>query len=260
MYSDVPDAGGKGSEEELAQLAAAFRHMPVGMVILDCELRCIRVNEALAQINGLLPEDHIGLSIFDVIPTFSVRMEAAFRQVLSSGEPLARIEVSSVAPGYSEERHFWESIAPLCDDRDGRIHWLLVSVMDVTDRIRAKQSPRAATSDSIIAPNINLLQDGIDLSTPLLGKMVLEIAAILAEANGNIIRKRSKAPSAAHARRRLGSRSPLLSPEKLDTARHLMTNTELTMAEVAARVGVSRTTLYRALMRNAPVKHYSRDI
>jgi DNA invertase Pin-like site-specific DNA recombinase len=94
------------------------------------------------------------------------------------------------------------------------------------------------------------LQDGIDPSTPM-GKAMLQIAAVFAEMERNLIRERTKAGlSAARARGRVGGRPSLLSPEKLDTAKRLMASPELTMAEVAARVGVSRTTLYRALMRD----------
>lgn len=97
------------------------------------------------------------------------------------------------------------------------------------------------------------LQDGIDPSTPM-GKAMLQIAAVFAEMERNLIRERTKAGlSAARARGRLGGRPPLLSPEKLDTAKRLMASPELTMAEVAARVGVSRVTLYRALKRDEPL-------
>lgn len=99
------------------------------------------------------------------------------------------------------------------------------------------------------------LQDGIDPST-VMGKAMLQIGAVFAEMERNLLRERTNAGlAAARARGRLGGRKPCLSAEGLDTARRLMADPLLTMEEVAARVGVGRTTLYRALgrMRATPV-------
>ena len=93
------------------------------------------------------------------------------------------------------------------------------------------------------------LQDGIDPSS-VMGKAMLQIGAVFAEMERNLLRERTKAGlAAARARGRLGGRKPRLSAEGLDTARRLMADPLLTMNEVAARVGVGRTTLYRALGR-----------
>lgn len=146
MYSNIPDIGDTDLEEELAQLTAAFRHMPAGMAMLDRELRYIRVNEALAGMNGLAPDAHAGLLVFDVVPDISGQMEAAFRHVLETGKPLVGVEVSGFSPGQGEERHYSENVTPL-RDRDGCINWLLVSVMDVTDRVKAERSLRAALGE-----------------------------------------------------------------------------------------------------------------
>lgn len=93
------------------------------------------------------------------------------------------------------------------------------------------------------------LQDGIDPST-VMGKAMLQIGAVFAEMERNLMRERTKAGlSAARARGRLGGRPLALSAAKLDTARRLMTDPELTMEDIANRIGVSRSTLYRSLGR-----------
>ena len=98
------------------------------------------------------------------------------------------------------------------------------------------------------------LQDGIDPSS-VMGKAMLQIGAVFAEMERNLLRERTKAGlAAARARGRLGGRKPRLSAEALDTARRLMADPMLTMHEVAARVGVGRTTLYRALGRAGSAK------
>ena len=95
------------------------------------------------------------------------------------------------------------------------------------------------------------LQDGIDPSS-VMGKAMLQIGAVFAEMERNLLRERTKAGlAAARARGRLGGRKPRLSADGLDTARRLMADPMLSMGEVASRLGVGRTTLYRALSRAA---------
>ena len=84
----------------------------------------------------------------------------------------------------------------------------------------------------------------------VMGRAMLQIGAVFAEMERNLLRERTCAGlAAARARGRLGGRRPHLSADKLDTARRLLADPMLSMAEVAARVGVGRTTLYRALDR-----------
>ena len=93
------------------------------------------------------------------------------------------------------------------------------------------------------------LQDGIDPAS-VMGKAMLQIGAVFAEMERNLLRERTKAGlAAARARGRLGGRKPRLSADGLDTARRLMADPMLTMEEIASRLGVGRTTLYRALGR-----------
>jgi len=121
-------------------------------------------------------------------------------------------------------------------DRLGRTTHQLVGLLEQFEREGVK---------------LKSLQDGIDPSTTM-GKAMLQIGAVFAEMERNLIRERTRAGlSAARARGRLGGRKPTVTPAHLDTARRLMADQDLSMAEIAARVGVGRTTLYRALDRAA---------
>ena len=98
------------------------------------------------------------------------------------------------------------------------------------------------------------LQDGMDPST-VMGKAMFQIAAVFAEMERALLRERTRAGlSAARARGRKGGRPTSVTPAKLDTAKRLMGDPALTMAEVAGRIGVARTTLYRALARESTIE------
>lgn len=80
------------------------------------------------------------------------------------------------------------------------------------------------------------------------GMLVFHVFSALAEFERAMIRERTTAGlEAARARGRKGGRPPGLSKEGIRDARQLLRNPEITVAEVAQRVGVSVSTLYRHL-------------
>lgn len=93
------------------------------------------------------------------------------------------------------------------------------------------------------------LQETIDTTSPG-GRLVFHVFAALAEFERDLIRERTNAGlAAARARGRTGGRPSLLTKEKLDTARRLYAQKDMTVAKIGEVLGVSRTTVYRALHR-----------
>lgn len=91
------------------------------------------------------------------------------------------------------------------------------------------------------------LTEAIDTTTPG-GKLVFHIFGALAEFERAIIRERTRAGlEAARARGRKGGRPAKLRAQDLKAARALLADRSITVAEVAARLGVSPATLYRHL-------------
>lgn len=91
------------------------------------------------------------------------------------------------------------------------------------------------------------LQESIDTTTPG-GKLVFHIFAALAEFERDLISECTKAGlDAARARGRVGGRKPSMTPQKIAAAKAMRDVGDHTMAEIAAAVGVGRSTLYRHL-------------
>jgi DNA invertase Pin-like site-specific DNA recombinase len=77
---------------------------------------------------------------------------------------------------------------------------------------------------------------------------VFNIFGALAELERELIRERTHAGlAAAHVRGRKGGRPRKLAPRQVATARTLWGGGKHSVTEVAAMLGVSRNTLYRAL-------------
>ena len=95
------------------------------------------------------------------------------------------------------------------------------------------------------------LQENIDTTTSG-GRLVFHIFASLAEFERDLITERTNAGlAAARARGRVGGRPPSLTGDKLTTARKLYDQQDLTVAQIGNILGVSRSTIYRALRRES---------
>jgi DNA invertase Pin-like site-specific DNA recombinase len=91
------------------------------------------------------------------------------------------------------------------------------------------------------------LTEAIDTTTNS-GKLIFHIFASLAEFERGIIRERTKAGlAAARGRGRKGGRPSALADNDLAAAKALLRDPNITVEEVAQRVGVSPSTLYRHL-------------
>jgi DNA invertase Pin-like site-specific DNA recombinase len=91
------------------------------------------------------------------------------------------------------------------------------------------------------------ITEAIDTTTPG-GRLVFHIFAALAEFERSIIRERTTAGlAAARERGRVGGRPPALKNKDIDVAKALLADPAITAKDVAARLGVSLSTLYRHL-------------
>ena len=121
------------------QLAAIYQASPVGLAVLDADLRYVRVNDMLAQWNGAPAEAHVGRRISEMIPDLSEQAKDLFRRVLG-GEPVWGQEVVGPTPGRPEGISVWrENWVPLRDAR-GTVSGIAVSCEDVTEERLAQRA------------------------------------------------------------------------------------------------------------------------
>jgi PAS domain S-box-containing protein len=127
------------SMDELEQL---YVRAPLGLGLLDRELRFVRINDALAEMNGFPAAEHIGKAVWDLLPDLRSSAEPALRQVVATGKILRDFEISGVTaarPG--EVRHWREQFYPLRGD-DGTVLGIGIICEEVTERKRQDQALR----------------------------------------------------------------------------------------------------------------------
>ncbi len=115
---------------------------PIGLAVLDRELRYLYVNPALAAIGGMSAVESLGLRIDRVVPAFAVDTIAALSRVLTEGEPIRDLEVSGQTRAGGPERT-WLLSAEGLRDALGETAGLTLGVVDITERKRREEAVAA---------------------------------------------------------------------------------------------------------------------
>lgn len=115
---------------------------PIGIAVLDRELRYVHINRQLADSNGLPPEAHIGRTPQQVLPLIGAGLEAIMRQVLASGVAECNFAASAeIPPGSGCITHWNASYHPRFD-RQGQPCGIIAMVEDVSLKKQAEQAIR----------------------------------------------------------------------------------------------------------------------
>ncbi|MFF6996430.1 SpoIIE family protein phosphatase [Streptomyces sp. NPDC008313] len=127
----------RGVERDLALSHSLVNQTPVGIGVLDTDLRWVSVNPALQRLNGLSEEAVRGRRLGEVLPDLDVEaIESRARHVLASGRPLLDQQSVGRTPAQAQDRAYSESYHRI-DDAEGRVLGLAMSVLDVTERQQA---------------------------------------------------------------------------------------------------------------------------
>ncbi|MFF5931326.1 SpoIIE family protein phosphatase [Streptomyces hydrogenans] len=140
--------------ENLAAMESLFTQSPIGLALLGPDLRFLRVNDALARMNGVTAAEHVGRRLTEVVPGVNaVSLESLMRQVLDSRTPVIDARRVGRTPADPGRDHMWScSYAPLVDRgtrtgpggpapadsaadpaRSGRLLGIIASLVDITE-------------------------------------------------------------------------------------------------------------------------------
>lgn len=143
MGSIVPPVGDEADAgRHLADLQEVYDTAPIGMCTVDLDLRYIRINRRMAELNGHTVEEHVGQRVRDLIPAMAEAVEAPLREVISTGKPLLNVEVrgtTAAAPG-GETHAYLVSYYPLM--RDGHVAGVNTVVQEITKRKAVEEKLR----------------------------------------------------------------------------------------------------------------------
>ncbi|MET7430111.1 SpoIIE family protein phosphatase [Streptomyces flaveolus] len=140
-------------ETDLALCERLINQSPIGLALLDPDLRYLLVNPALERIDGIPAEDHLGRRLRETLPFPDVdTVESALRQVLTTGTPLLDQYHVGRPRSDPEHEHAWSLSFYRLEDPGGRVLGAATSVVDVTERHRAAaEADRARRRLALIA-------------------------------------------------------------------------------------------------------------
>ncbi|MFC8347409.1 SpoIIE family protein phosphatase [Streptomyces sp. NPDC057280] len=132
-------------ERDVALSTRVVAHSPIGLAVLDTDLRYVSVNPALERLNGVSAEDHLGRTVHEVLPHLDTEaLEAAARDVLKTGRPLIDRETVGRTPADPDEEHAWSISLYRLEDALGTVLGVAASVVDVTEQHRAAVEAESA--------------------------------------------------------------------------------------------------------------------
>ncbi len=127
---------------QLAELENIYQYSPVGMAMYDDQLRFVRINEKLAEINGLPVADHSGRTLEDVIPMLAPTLRPLLQKVLCTGEPVVDYEITgetSAQPGV--ERSWLCNYHPV-RSKSGDVLGVSACIVEITERKQLEEEVR----------------------------------------------------------------------------------------------------------------------
>lgn len=134
-------------EIALAKIESLLAASPVGIAFLDRELRYVRINEALAAMNGRSPDEHLGRTVRDVLPDAAPLLEPLLRGVFETGEPLLDLQIDAPGRAGAPPRSFLGSYFAVRSP-GGIVFGLGAVVTEVTD-LKAALADRARMEDEL---------------------------------------------------------------------------------------------------------------
>jgi PAS domain S-box-containing protein len=132
----------RASDEARALLDALVSAAPIGLGFLDTEFRYVRVNDALAEIDGVPAIDHVGRTVRDVLPDLAPEIEPALARVVATGEAVVDLQITVETPREPGRAcRYVASCYPVALGR-GESLGIGITVVDVTDRAEAADALR----------------------------------------------------------------------------------------------------------------------
>ncbi|MFD6315441.1 SpoIIE family protein phosphatase [Streptomyces nigra] len=133
-------------ERDVALSTRTIAQAPVGLAVLDTELRYVSVNPALAELNGLPAEAHLGHMPHQLMQDAEAArtVEAALRAVLRTGEPIINRRIVGRTRAHPDMDRFWSISLYRLEDTAGTVLGVAGMAVDITEQHQAAVAAETA--------------------------------------------------------------------------------------------------------------------
>jgi DNA-binding CsgD family transcriptional regulator len=133
--SDRPEA--RSSFKLSNWLLKSLNGSKIGFAIYDKGFHYVGVNSAIAKMNGVSPEEHLGQTAPEVIGRTAKIIEARIDRVFLTGQPVYQHEFSAKLPMRTDIGYWIQDYFPIGDERD-RVSHVGIFVIEVTQQRRVE--------------------------------------------------------------------------------------------------------------------------
>lgn len=121
------------SQKRLAEIEAIYNSAPIGLCVLDRNLRFVRINDRMAEINGFPPEEHIGKTIHEIVPDLVEQAEEVANEIFEKKHKVMGREFNGITPAKPGVLRTWiEQWYPLKDSSNHLIG-INVAALEITE-------------------------------------------------------------------------------------------------------------------------------
>ncbi|MGA7878401.1 MAG: PAS domain S-box protein, partial [Desulfoferrobacter sp.] len=132
---------------QLEEIETIYRSAGVGLCVLDKALRFIRVNERLAEMNGVPVEHHFGRTVREIVPGLADLAESLAERIFRTGEPIQDLEISGTTACQPDVQRYWiEQWNPL-KDALGNVIAINIAAEEITERKRFEEQLKQANEE-----------------------------------------------------------------------------------------------------------------
>jgi PAS domain S-box-containing protein len=131
-------------ELQLAEIESIYTMAPIGLCFVDTDLRFVRINEHLAELNGCSVAEHLGRTLREVLPEMADQLEPLYRQVIDSGEPILNLELQNTNSAQPDGVCHWLVCYYPQKDAHHQVVGVNVMVQKITDRKHIEEERKQA--------------------------------------------------------------------------------------------------------------------
>ena len=132
------------AQARLEEIEAIYTAAPIGLCVLDQELRFVRINGKLAAMNGKPIAAHLGRTVREVLPELADMLEPRLRAVMDTGVPVTGLEIRGTTPAAPGQERVWiENWYPVRAS-DGRIVGVNIATEEVTEQRNTQEQLQQA--------------------------------------------------------------------------------------------------------------------
>ena len=142
--SDVTDrhAAEQALTARQAELESLYGSAPIGLAFFDREYRYLRVNDELAEVNGVPIAAHIGRTLREIVPVSAAVVEPVIDDIFATGRAVRDLEISGETarqPGVL--RHWLTGFYPV-RGADQAVEAVGAWVIEISERKAAEERER----------------------------------------------------------------------------------------------------------------------